>query len=203
MNQRLNELYRNGWVEIGYSSWSGDEDDIQDDVIKKAKAIKACLVAIYKKQVGTQIEEMPMDYGMSPYWWGGYYGGFTTYAPYTVAIYQYDLVFLVQMENFYTGLYVTDLDDISRKLVNSNKGVLVRIVVNDSPAYNADIIPNDIITQIGKFKLTNVASFNRATQFYQGQNVIFLINRAGKQLSKIINIGKVDYQNNYYKNDEI
>lgn len=193
LNADLKSVSREGWVEVGYSSWNDEAANIQSDLIKKANEINACLVLVYSKQTGSAIEEMPVDtYAPSPffggYYGGGYYGGYTTYAPYTVFLYQYDVFFLTRMERFYTGLYVADLDDKARKLIQSNKGVVVTLVVNASEAYNADIIPGDIITKIGNEELTNYDSFNHAVQFYQGESAVFNINRAGKKLTKTINI---------------
>lgn len=193
LNADIKSVLHEGWVEVGYSSWNDEASNIQSDLIKKSKEINACLVLVYSKQTGSAIEEMPVDtYAPSPffggYYGGGYYGGYSTYAPYTVFLYQYDIFFLTQMERFYTGLYVADLDDRARKLIQSNKGVIVTLVVNGSQAYNADIIPGDIITKIGESDLTNYASFNHVVQFYQGESAVFYINRAGKKLTKSINI---------------
>ena len=193
IDPNMQKVLRQGWVEVGYSSWNDEASDIQSDLIKKAKEINACLVLVYKKQSGSEIEEMPVDgYAPSPFFGGGYYGsyygGFTSYAPYTVYLYQYDIFFLTKMERFYTGLYVADLDDKSRKLIQSNKGVVVTLVVNESPAYNADIIPGDIITKVGMINLTNYDSFNHAIRYYSGESAVFNINRGGKSLSKTINV---------------
>ena len=193
LNTNVTSVLRERWVEVGYSSWNDEASNIQDDLIKKAKEINACLVLVYRKQTGSQMEEMPIDsYTPSPFFGGGYYGGgyggYTSYAPYMVSLYQYDILFLTKMELFFTGLYVADLDDKARKLIQSNKGVIVTLVVNGSEAYNADIIPGDIITKIGTQNLTNYESFNHAVQFYRGESAVFNINRAGKKLTKSMNI---------------
>jgi hypothetical protein len=184
----LQKSLRDRWVEVGYSSWNGEDDDIQDAIIKKSKLIDACLVLVYTKQTGSELEEMPVDgYMGSPFYggyYGAYYGGFDSYMPYSVPLYQYDIYFLAQMRVFHTGLYIADLDNAARKLIDSNKGVIVTLVVNNSPAYNADIIPGDIITKIGKYNLTNDESFDNAVDFYQGESATFIVNRSGKKLSK-------------------
>lgn len=196
INNSLQQYYREGYVQIGQSSWDDEASDIQSDLLKKSKEINACLVLVYRKQTGTETEEMPSSVYMSPgfgYYPGYYGGGFETYQPYMVSLYQYNVFFLKQMENFYTGLYITDLDDQSRKAIQSNKGVVVALVVNNSPAYNADIIPGDIIIQVGKFILTNTDSFNNAVEFYQGQNVIFTLYRNGNKLNKSITVSSAKY----------
>lgn len=202
LHSSLQEYYREGYVEIGQSSWNDEASDIQSDLLKKAKEIHACKVLVFRKQTGTQMEEIPSETYMSPgfgYYPGYYVGGFETYQPYIVTLYQYNIFFLIQMENFYTGLYVTDLDDQSRKSIQSNKGVVVKLVVNNSPAYDADIIPGDIILNIGKFSLTNTQSFDRAVEFYQGQNITFNIYRSGIKISKSLKISKEKYEVPVYK----
>lgn len=195
INTEVQKVLVGRWVEVGYSSWDDEATDIQDDLIKKAKEINSCLVLVYRKQTGSEMEEMPVStYMPSPFFGGGYYGGYggyggyTSYEPYTVLLYQYEIFFLTKMDRFYTGLYVADLDNNARKMIQSNKGVIVTLVVNGTPAYNADIIPGDIITKVGTSNITNYESFNQLIKFYQGQDTIFYINRSNKQITKTIHI---------------
>lgn len=187
----LKKYMQQGYAEIGYSAWSGEASDIQKELLVKAKQIDACLILISKIQTGSEIDEMPVDFGYSPYpfYGGGYgYGDYTSYAPYTVLLYKFDILFLSQMEKFSTGLYVTELDDKSRSTIGSNKGVQVTLVVNGSTAYNADIIPGDIITKIGTYNLTNYDSYQQAVESYQGESAVFVINRMGKVITKTVNV---------------
>ena len=186
----LQKSMREGWMQIGYSAWNGPGEDIQEEAIAKAHEIQACLILIAEAQSGSETEEMPISGGMGfgPYYGGYPYYSYPAYAPYTVSLYNISVFFLTQMKVFSTGLYVAELDNKSRGIIGSNKGVQVTLVVNGSSAYDADVIPGDIITQIGADKLTDYASYADASQAYAGQNTVFIINRAGSILKKNIKI---------------
>ena len=56
-------------------------------------------------------------------------------------------------------MHVNDLTDDLRKQLGSNRGVVVNVVVKGSPAFNADIMRGDIITQINKEIVSDVQRF--------------------------------------------
>lgn len=57
------------------------------------------------------------------------------------------------------GLYVIDLDDALRIKYQRNKGVVVTIVVKKSRAFNADILPGDVLTKINNIDVIDKDDF--------------------------------------------
>jgi len=73
------------------------------------------------------------------------YGSTTNYVPITVQRVDYGAVYFVK-QRFGLGVFIRDLNDSERQDLQTNRGVAVRLVVDDTPAYNADILVGDVIT---------------------------------------------------------
>jgi serine protease Do len=62
-------------------------------------------------------------------------------------------------------------------------GILIVNVENNSPAAEADIRSGDIIIEVDRMPVNNIASFNRKMhQYKKGNTILFLINRDGSTL---------------------
>ncbi|HNW91554.1 MAG TPA: S1C family serine protease, partial [bacterium] len=69
------------------------------------------------------------------------------YVPQAVDYYSYSATFWRKTRPALFGVYVQPLDEATRRQLQSNRGVIVKIVVNRSPAFDADILRGDIITR--------------------------------------------------------
>ena len=131
------------------------------------------------------------NYNYSPY--GGYYT--TTTTPYTmthsysVDRYDYSVYFIIRMpaeqilENYAVGMWVSDLDDESRKIIKRNDGVIINIVFNESNAYKANIVEGDVITKM------NGKEINNKQDYY---DVLSKINEGDKINPEIFRDGKIE-----------
>jgi len=63
-------------------------------------------------------------------------------------------------QRFILGLFVRDLNDAERQELQTNKGAAVRVVVDGSPAFDADLLVGDMLIAIDGISLSNVQAFN-------------------------------------------
>ena len=84
------------------------------------------------------------------------YGNKTTYIPITVNRVDYGAVFFVK-QRFRFGAFTRDLSDAERRDLQSNQGAAVEVIVDDSPAFDADILVGDIVTALNGHSIANTA----------------------------------------------
>lgn len=77
------------------------------------------------------------------------------------------------------GVLVQPLDEATKKRLQSNRGVVVKVVVNKSPAYNADILRDDIITQFAGESVSDSNDLFDKIKKHAGQIVSVKILRDG------------------------
>ena len=53
------------------------------------------------------------------------------------------------------GVYVNNLSPELRQKLQRNTGAIVMVVINDSPAFRANILPGDIVTKIGDAEISS------------------------------------------------
>ena len=201
-------MAENGYVMLGYSSFSGADVD-EEDAIKQAKKINASKAIVYKTYTnsvsGTTRITTPTtqtsrtNLSGSVYGGAGYaaysgtgttttYGSRTTYVPYTIDRYDYFASYWARAKKFRLGTYVTDLDADKRAEIKSNKGVVISAVVKGSPAYNADIFKGDILKKIGDVDIYDTEKYTQAIDKYEGRKTEIEIYRGGEILIKNIEI---------------
>jgi S1-C subfamily serine protease len=64
--------------------------------------------------------------------------------------------------------------------------MLVKAVVNDSPAFGADVRKGDILLRIGVVDIYSDKAFDDALKIYEGETVDVVIYRNGEELEKRI-----------------
>src|SRR6202043_3245767 len=72
------------------------------------------------------------------------YGTQTTMMPYSVARSDFGAVYFVKTRQR-AGIITLPLDDAAHKRLGTNSGILVRLVVDGTPAFNADVFPGDVL----------------------------------------------------------
>jgi hypothetical protein len=98
------------------------------------------------------------------------HGPETTYVPTQVDYYEHSATYWRKVSQPIFGAIVRDLSDEQKLILETNRGLVVRTIVTDSPAFQADLLKGDIILKIDG---EPVASMQR---FYDD-----LINKAGKK----------------------
>lgn len=98
---------------------------------------------------------------------GGYYGTYqgtttssgTTYIPYSYDVARFDqtaLYFVKTTRKFKLGIFTDDLTAEIRSKVGQNQGVIVRVVLKDSPAFRANLVNGDVIISVNGVTLRNI-----------------------------------------------
>lgn len=203
-------MSENGYVLIGYSSFNG-ASIASNDVMAQAKRVHAQVVIFYKNYSGTVSGSMPLmtpttqttqtsfsgSYGSTPFYGSGTsttYGTNTTYIPYSIARYDFFATYWVKVKPPIFGGGFSDLTDSKRKEIGSNKGVQITYIVKDSPAYNVDLLRDDVIRKYGGQEVIDAAQFLRLIPNGAGKTIEIEIVRDGKPITKIIKIGTLNDQ---------
>jgi hypothetical protein len=116
------------------------------------------------------------------------YGTSTTYMPYHVNRSDYYATFWVKAKPLSLGAYFDNLTDELRRKVESNKGVYIRVVVKDSPAFNADLLNGDIIRKLNNIEVANASHFGNLIAENKGQQIELEIFRNDKTIVKKIQL---------------
>lgn len=115
------------------------------------------------------------------------YGSQTTFVPYSVARSDFNALFFAKYKSL-VGIIPQPLDDESRKRLQSNHGVRVLLVTDESPAFHANILPGDIILGVGGNVIETVENYSQLLHKYEGQTVEFRLDRAGGIIEKPVQI---------------
>ncbi|HEY3658420.1 MAG TPA: PDZ domain-containing protein [Steroidobacteraceae bacterium] len=115
------------------------------------------------------------------------YGTQTTMMPYAVARSDFGAVFFVKTRTR-AGIITAPLDDATHKRLGTNSGVLVRFVVDGSPAFVADIFPGDILLAVNADRVQSPEQYAQLLNQYEGQTATFHLNRDGQALEKTFRI---------------
>jgi S1-C subfamily serine protease len=107
--------------------------------------------------------------------------------PYSVARADFGARYFVKVRAR-LGIFAEPVPDEERKRIQTNTGVLVRVVMEDTPAFNSDVMPGDIVLSVGGDPIQSVPSFYRSLDKYQGTRPRFLIDRGGVRIEKEIDV---------------
>ncbi|WP_339327850.1 PDZ domain-containing protein [Pseudomonas syringae] len=83
-----------------------------------------------------------------------------------------------------------NLNDLEKQLLQTNQGVVVRTIVDDSPAYKADVLVGDMLVAIDGDKVSNEEGFTKMIAARRGQAVRLALIRNGTPLLKTVQVGK-------------
>lgn len=195
---------KRGYLVIGESSFNTGERVSDDQALKQGQAVGADLVLIFLPQYTRSVTSskplttptMNTSYttgpgGLVPPYSNattGAYGRNTTYVPFTADHYDYGAIYFVK-RRLRIGAFVRNLNELERQLLQTNQGVVVMTIVNDSPAYKADILPGDMITAMDGERVTNHEGFTRMAAERKGRMIIFSLVRQGRVIEKSLQAG--------------
>ncbi len=206
----LAEYGKRGFLVIGESSFNTGKRVSDDDALKQGQAVGADLVLVFLPQyTGSVTSSVPITTpttntsyttaNATAYGPGGpvsaygnatttTYGSNTTYVPITVNRSDYGAIYFVK-GRFRIGAFVRNLNDLERQLLQTNQGVVVMTIVNDSPAYKADILPGDMIIAMDGERVTNQEGFTRMAAERKGRMINFSLVRQGRVIEKNVQAG--------------
>jgi hypothetical protein len=200
---------RKGYVLIGSSGFTSGRPESDQDAIRQGKQVGADLVVIlapeYKETVTAAAPlTLPttttsntngrataygasgsvMAYGNSTI---TTYGSSTTYIPVTVQRSAYAAGYFIKA-HFRFGAFVADLTDTQRQQFQTNRGAYVKTVVDNTPAYNSDILPGDVIMAVSGQVVSGEAGLLELINENRGRTVEISLNRAGTPVTKQVSI---------------
>jgi hypothetical protein len=209
-DQLLAGYSKRGYLIIGESSFNSGERVADDDAIKQGQAVGADLVLVFVPQyTGSVTSSVPITTpttntsytaaNATAYGPGGpvsaygnatttTYGSNTTYIPITVNRSDYGAIYFVK-GRFRIGAFVRNLNDLERQLLQTNQGVVVTTIVDDSPAYRADVLPGDMIIAMDGERISNQEGFTRMASARKGRSINLSLIRQGHPIEKILQVG--------------
>jgi len=205
------KMRENGYVLLGRSKFKASPVN-EKMALEQARKVGADVVMVSKKYVGTQSETLPMsvwnpgqrveqtervviqegnqapkfiDRVVTTTTEGEYH---TTYVEQNVEYFDYSASYWAKAKPPVFGVNVRALDDASRTRLGTNKGVQVRVVIKNSPAYDADILRGDILMSFNKVEVRDPDHFFALVDRARGKTVPVLLDRDGQQLKKDVTL---------------
>lgn len=207
--QMLDAYAKRGFAMIGYSQFNSGQNESESSAVEQGKEVGADIVLIVNPQyTGSITTSVPLTTPTTStavtsgtataYGPGGtvtafgtatttVHGTSTTYIPMTVHRSDYTAVYFVR-QRFSLGAFVRNLDDAERQSLQTNQGVVVRIVVDNSPAFYADILPGDMILSIDGAAVSTQEHFTQILQARRGASVTVAIVRSGQRIEKVVQL---------------
>lgn len=205
----LSAYAKRGYTMIGHSMFNTGRPETEDAAITQGKAVGADIVLIldptYTGSVTTSIpittpttsttysNSTATAYGRSgsvtAYGSGTSttYGTTTNYVPITINRSDYGAVFFVK-QKFNFGAFFRDLNDSERQELQTNRGVAVRLVVDNTPAFTSDLLVGDILITIDGIQISNTPNFENLLRQRVGKLVALSVLRHGKPLEKQVQL---------------
>lgn len=164
----VGNMWRKGFAAIGYTSFNTSNDKTAD-AMKLARKLKARYVIVSTSLLSSHTSAVPLTlpntttsstngtvsaYGSSGSASGTYtgttttYGTQTTYIPITINRFEKNAIFFMEAPKRGAGIRLRDLNDKEVAAVETRRAFVVMFVRDDSPAYNADLLPGDIVLQV-------------------------------------------------------
>ena len=165
IDRDINILKSKKYIVVGYSSFNGKYED-KNNAAVQAKRIGATIVLTNSEYTDTQdntsallLPNTQTTYHSGNVYGGGTYGGYrgtsTTYGNTAVPIttnhrlYNQVAVYLVKStQKVRFGISVTDLTPDLRIDIEKNTGALIDAVIEDTPAFYANVMAGDILISI-------------------------------------------------------
>ena len=91
-------------------------------------------------------------------------------------------------QRFELGVFSRDLSDAERQELQTNQGAVVRLVVDESPAFIADLQIGDVVTAVDGVAIVNAQTFNEFLRERGGKQVALSIVRRGQRLEKTVQL---------------
>jgi serine protease Do len=181
--QSISDAYiKRGYVIIGSSFFNTGRNESEGSAVQMAKDVKADLVLIVNpKFTGSVTTSVPIvtpttstTYSTgtaSAYGSGGYataygsgvsttYGSVTNYVPVTVNRVDYGAIFFVKPK-ISLGIVARDMNDEERQIAQTNMGAIVRVIINDTPAFYADVLPGDRLLEIDGLPVYSAQAYTK------------------------------------------
>lgn len=208
-NTILEAYAKRGYVMIGSSMFNSGKSESETSALKQGRVVGADIVLVLNPQyTGSVTTSIPLTTptsttsyttGTATAFGAGApvtaygnattttYGTRTTYIPMTVNRSDYGAVYFVK-QRFSFGAFTRDLNDSERRELETNLGAVVIVVVDESPAFYADILTGDIIAAIDAVSVPNAQGLNRVLREQKGKDITITLIRHGQHINKVVKL---------------
>lgn len=194
-------MTKKGYVLIGYSLFQANEINL-NDALQQAQDVHAAIALLY-----AQHSDAINDLEQYPFIPEGTKGNESFVCPVTgtVPIRTYGdrvtyvsprstpqdclVTYWVKLKPLMLGIQVKELSAEMKK-TSPVSGVLVQIVIEGSPAFQAGIQKGDILMQIEDTAIGNVATFTKTIPQYADKQVTMVLYRDGEMINKTVTLNK-------------
>ena len=205
----LDAYAKRGYYMIGNSMFNAGRPESDDSAVQQAISVGADLVLILNPTyTGSVTSSIPVSTPTSTtaytnvsgtaFGSGGpvsiqgtatttTYGTQTTYVPYTIHRSDYGAVFFIK-QKFSLGAFFRDLSDDERQRMQSNRGAVIRLIADDTPAFAADLLIGDVVVEIDGAPVMNSQAVSRLLAERRGKAVVFSILRDNKSIQKSVTL---------------
>jgi len=202
-------LMRRGYMPVGNASFNAASNQVSEAQLREqAQKIGAHVVLVSSKYSHTVTGARPLNVPntttsyssgtATAYGAGGVahaygsgttttHGSQTVMMPYSVARSDFGAIFFVKVKSR-VGIVAQPVDDETRKRLQTNAGIKVLVVSEGSSAFQADVLPGDIVLAVGGDAVQSMDNYYQLLNKYEGQSVPFRIDRDGKSIEKQIEI---------------
>lgn len=186
------------YVPIGYSSFNGAYED-ENKIKKQATRIGAILALASFAHTNTEKNEgaLLLPDSSTTYYSGSIYGGSysgtsttfgTTVVPITTTSRRYDqaaIYFVASSKKPRFGILIKDLSTEQRRLLGTNTGAIIDVVVEKSNAFYSNVMPGDILLKIDGVNVMDASHAKKMIKNvkYSNFGVSFTLAREGKTLN--------------------
>jgi len=199
------EMFRRGYVQIGASAFNaGSDQGSERQLRQQAEKVGAHVVLVGSTYTNTVSGVMPLTTPTTStsyttghataYGAGGtvnaygnstttIYGSQTTMIPYSIARSDFGAAFFAKSKT-HTGIFAAPLDDATKQRIGSNKGVLVQAVVDGSPAFQADVLPGDVVQSINDESTSSPQQYQTAVNRWAGTKITLKLIRGSQEITK-------------------
>lgn len=199
------KLMAKGYTPIGRSTFNAGSNKVNDQqILEQADLIGAQVVLTASKYTNTESGAIPVNvpnvtttnssasataYGnkgsVNAYGTGTTttYGSNTIYMPYNIRRSDYLAMYFAKTKSR-VGAYTEPLSDEMKKKLQSNSGVRVFLVTDDSPAFDANILPGDILLTFNGQPIKSVENYQELLKQDGSAPIQFSIYRDGKIIKK-------------------
>ena len=198
-------LIRHGYAVLGISTFTSGHSESDEDAITQGQKVGADLVLIVDpRYTGTVSGQIPITIptadtsvthgSATAYGTGGSataygtsttttYGTQTDYVPFNINRYQFASFYFIK-RHYSLGAIFRDLTDEQRRMIQSNSGAYVSVVVDGTPAFNSNILVGDIVTSINGHSAANHEIASQLCKQFGGQTVSIRLVRGGRIIEK-------------------
>ncbi len=210
-NDLIHSYARKGYSLIGYSQFSSGRQERDYNAVAQGVAVGADLVLISNPRFErTNTAVVPItspttstSYSSDSaniYGPGGSatvsgsstttrYGSNTNYIPVSVNVNTYTATYFIKAK-YRLGVKFRDLNQSERLSLGRNTGAVVSVLIEDTPAFYADVLEGDVFEMVNNEKVLSSKQVLQQFARLKGHEVSVVINRNGTLITKKIALGE-------------